>query len=100
MNPAGAQPGGLDAVPAPQYHADTDALRFWVTLSNGAVVGATLSRQVLHYGLQGRLDGSDAVAVYQAHREQADAAVRRRVAAGSREPVMLREHDLLLPAST
>jgi hypothetical protein len=36
---------------------------------------------------------------YQAHSEEIHAAVRRRVANGSIEPVMLREHDLQpLPA--
>jgi hypothetical protein len=84
-------------LPAPAFHAETDALRFWVAMPGGPVMGASLSRSVLHYRFQGRVDGSDALTVYAAHRLLIDAAVRKRVAAGSREPVMLREHDLPVP---
>lgn len=82
------------SAPAPQFHNDSGALRFWVTLDDGRVIGASISAQALHYRFQGALDGTDALATYAAHRTEIDAAVRRRVAGGSLEPVMLREFDV------
>jgi hypothetical protein len=84
-------------LPAPVFHAETDALRFWVAIPGSAVTGASVSRSVLHYRFQALLDGSDALVIYAANRVALDSAVLRRVAAGSREPVMLREHDLPRP---
>ncbi len=87
-------PGDL---PPPEFRADSDALRFWVLAPDQTRVGASVSRSVLHYRFQGRADGGDAALVYEANRQEIDAAVVRRVAAGSIEPVMLREHDLPTP---
>lgn len=61
-------------------------------------MGASIDRRVLQQCFQGREDGSDALAVYVENRRTIDAAVARRVAAGSLEPVMLREFDLRQPA--
>jgi hypothetical protein len=83
-----------DAARPPAFHVESGALRFWVDVGGGAVVGASISRQTLHYRFKGDLSGSDALAVYEGHRAEIDAAVRRRVASGSIEPVMLREADL------
>jgi hypothetical protein len=58
-------------------------------------MGASIERRVLWQCFQAREDGSDALAVYADNRRTIHAAVARRVAAGSLEPVMLREHDLL-----
>ena len=88
------------ALPAPYFHADSDALRFWVLCEDGQNVGATISKQTLHFRFKGDMSGSDVLATYAAHREEIDAAVRRRVAKGSREPVMLREFDVAEAAST
>lgn len=85
------------ALPETYFHTDSAALRFWVTMPDAPPIGATLGAQALHYRFHGRLDGADAVAIYQAHRDEIDAAVRRRVAAGSIEPVFLREHDVPPP---
>lgn len=85
---------GRSALPPPSLHEDSGALRFWVLLPAGQSIGASVSRQVLHYRFQARLDGSDAVAIYEAHRGEIDAAVVRRAGQGSIEPVMLRENDL------
>ena len=79
----------------PTFHQDSESLRFWVSLPSGARIGATLPRRVLFQRYGARADGSDAVTIYEAHRAAIDAAVVRRVAAGSIEPVMLREYDLL-----
>lgn len=69
-------------------------MRFWVALPDGPPMGAVLSARLLQMLYQARPDGSDAVAVYEANRLAIDAAVVRRAAAGSLEPVMLRENDL------
>lgn len=76
------------------FHEDSQALRFWVELPSGAPIGAILPRRVLHHRFQALMDGSDAVTIYETHRGEIVAAVLRRVAAGSLEPVMLRESDL------
>ena len=86
------------ALPAPYFHSDSDALRFWVLCDHGLNVGATISRQTLHFRFKGDMSGSDVLATYEAHRDEIDAAVRRRVAKGSREPVMLREFDVAVAA--
>jgi hypothetical protein len=67
-------------------------------MDDGSYVGATISKETLHYRFRGSLSGSDAVATYAANSEVIDAAVRRRVAGGSIEPVMLRERDVPAPA--
>jgi hypothetical protein len=87
-------PGNSTALPPPSFHEDSGTLRFWVMLPEGRPMGASVSRQVLHYRFQARLDGSDAVATYAAHCGEMDAAVVRRAGDGSIEPVMLRENDL------
>ena len=86
--------GAVAALPQPFFHQDTEALRFWVQVPGGVPIGAILTRQLLHYRFDAKPDGSDAVAIYEAHRGDIDAAVLSRVANGSIEPVMLREHDL------
>ncbi len=86
------------ALPPPFMHDESGALRFWVLTESGQHVGATISKQTLHYSFRGDISGSDALATYAANREVIDAAVRRRVAAGSIEPVMLRERDVPVPA--
>lgn len=81
-------------LPVPLFHHDSGALRFWVATPAGMTVGAILPRHVLHHRFHARMDGSDAVDIYDRHREEIDAAVVRRVSGGSIEPVMLRESDL------
>lgn len=79
---------------SPYLHDASGDVRFRVLLDDGASIGASISMRALHYRYRALLDGTDAVATYTAHRGDIDAAVRRRFAAGSLEPVMLREHDL------
>jgi hypothetical protein len=86
-----------DDTPAPSLHADSGAVRFAVDTEDGMRVGASISKEVLHYRYKAAWDGADALATYLAHRAEIDQAVRRRVAAGSIEPVMLRETDLAAP---
>ena len=80
--------------PEPHFHNDSAALRFWVAAPEGpGWVGAIVRPALLHHRFQGAMDGSDAIAVYQKHRPEIDAAVQRRIGLGSIEPVMLREAD-------
>jgi hypothetical protein len=78
------------------FHADSGAVRFWV-LIDGQEIGASVSRQTLHYSFRRDAQGDDPLETYKAYVDDLEAAVRRRVAKGSREPVMLREFDLLPP---
>ena len=87
-------PAGASALPAPFFHQDSQALRFWVQVPDSAPIGAILTKQLLHYRFDAQPDGSNAVALYEANRSDIDAAVLSRVRSGSIEPVMLREHDL------
>jgi Protein of unknown function (DUF1488) len=81
----------------PSFHQESGAVRFWVQVPNSEPIGAILTRQVLQYRFAAKPDGSDAVALYEAHRSEIDAAVLTRVRNGSIEPVMLRENDLPAP---
>ena len=76
-------------------HDDTGSVRFWVDVAGQAEpVGATIRKETLHHRFApGRTDDQP-LATYQAHVAEIHEAVRRRVASGSIEPVMLREHDL------
>lgn len=90
-------PTANGSLPAPFFHHDSGSVRFWVGMAQAAPVGAIVGKEVLHYRFRAALDGSDAVTVYEAHRAEIDSAVRRRLAHGSLEPVMLREADLPAP---
>jgi len=82
---------------APFFHADSGSVRFW-TLIDGLPVGASISKETLHYRYNAQRSDDDPLSTYNAHAIEIEAAVRRRVAAGSIEPVMLREYDLRAPA--
>jgi hypothetical protein len=77
----------------PYFHADSSAVRFWVEVA-GLPVGASVGKAALHYRFHPGRQDDDALATYLANAAEIDAVVRRRVAGGSIEPVMLREHDL------
>jgi len=83
--------------PAPYFHDDSGAVRFWVHTDDGQDIGASISRQALHFRFRAEMGGADALASYLTHKQAIDAAVRRRLAKGSLEPVMLRESDLAAP---
>jgi len=75
------------------FHQPSGSIRFWVVIGD-AQVGATVGMQTLHYRYQPQRSDDDALETYRAHIDEIHAAVRRRVAGGSIEPVMLREPDL------
>ena len=75
------------------FHADSQTVRFWVVIDDVAV-GASIGRNALHYRFRPDGRDEDPLETFEAHRATIEAVVRRRVAAGSIEPVMIREHDL------
>lgn len=86
-----------DLSPQPFFHEDSGTVRFWVLDDAGQLVGASVSKEALHYRFHSGLAGAEALASYLQHRGEIDAAVRRRIASGSIEPVMLRERDMTGP---
>jgi hypothetical protein len=85
--------------PNSYFHEDTGSVRFWVRCEDGSFIGASVRKETLHYGYNAPLGGAvEALAAYRAHQDELEAAVMRRVAQGSIEPVMLREADLTTSA--
>lgn len=78
---------------SPFFHEASAAVRFWV-LVDGKPFGASVSREALHHRYRPTTRDEDPLETYQANAADIEAAVRRRVAQGSREPVLLREYDL------
>jgi hypothetical protein len=77
----------------PYLHEPSGTIRFFTDI-DGTVVGASISLQTLHHRFRPDGTGEDPMETYRVNRAPIAAAVRRRVAAGSLEPVMLREYDL------
>jgi hypothetical protein len=82
----------------PFFHEDSGTVRFWV-LVDGNPLGASVSREALHHRYRPTAQGDDPMETYLANAADIEAAVRRRLAQGSREPVMLREYDLRAPGA-
>jgi hypothetical protein len=68
-------------------------VRFWV-LVDDQLVGASIGKETLHYRYKAHMSDDEPLATYTQNEAEIHAAVRRRVAAGSREPVMLRDPDV------
>jgi hypothetical protein len=79
--------------PAAYYHHDSEAVRFWVPIADG-FVGASIRRAVLQYRYRPPGNEEEPIETYARHEAELGAAVQRRVAQGSLEPVMLRDFDL------
>ncbi len=93
----GLAPQASEPVEPPAFfHEESGAVRFWVRTAAGGWMGAIARKQVLHFRFGAMDSGDDALKIYQDHRQEIDAAVLRRVAAGSIEPVILREADFKL----
>jgi hypothetical protein len=82
----------------PFFHEDTGTVRFWVECE-GKPVGASVRKETLHIRFRPDAKGEDPLETYRSYANDIDAAVRRRVALGSIEPVMLREFDLRVAAA-
>jgi Protein of unknown function (DUF1488) len=80
----------------PFLHEESGSVRFWVEI-DGQPVGASIRKETLHYRFQAHSQTDDPLTTYLAHAAEIDAAVRRRVAAGAREPVLLRDPDVRPP---
>jgi hypothetical protein len=83
-----------DHPPPAFYHEESAAVRFWVPVEGQPPVGAIISKLTLHYRFRPGATNDDPLETYRSHAQQIDATVRRRVAGGSIEPVMVREYDL------
>jgi hypothetical protein len=79
--------------PEPFLHLPSGTVRFWV-LVNGHLVGASIRREILHYRYHATRSDDDPMVTYAANLADIHAAVQRRVAKGSIEPVMLRDADI------
>jgi hypothetical protein len=77
----------------PFFHPTSGTVRFWVLIDD-LLIGASIGKETLHYRYTPQLTGEDPLATYTQNAAEIDAAVRRRVAGGSREPVMLRDFDV------
>lgn len=78
---------------SPFFHEATGAVRFWVMVDDKPI-GASVSREALHHRYRPDARGEDPLETYKSHASDLEEVVRRRVAQGSIEPVMLREFDL------
>jgi hypothetical protein len=77
----------------PFFHDTSGTVRFWV-LVDDLLVGASIGKETLHYRYKPHMHDDDPLATYLQNAAEIHAAVKRRVAAGSREPVMLRDPDV------
>ena len=77
----------------PFFHESSGSVRFWV-LVDGNLVGGSIGKETLHYRYRPSAFDDQPLDTYALHAQDIEAAVRRRVAQGSVEPVMLRESDL------
>jgi hypothetical protein len=80
----------------PFFHDASGTVRFWVEIE-GQLIGASVGKETLHYRYRSTATGDEPLETYALHAQDIDDAVRRRVAKGSTEPVMLREFDLNAP---
>jgi hypothetical protein len=81
---------------APFFHEASGTVRFWVLVERNPM-GASVGRDALHHRYRPTAQGEDPLETFRANLADIEAAVRRRVAQGSIEPVMLREFDLRAP---
>jgi len=80
-------------LPEAFFHEESGAVRFWVRTAGGGSMGAIARKEVLHFRFQEVASGVDALQTYLENQAEIHAAVLRRIAAGSLEPVILRESD-------
>lgn len=78
---------------SPFFSERSGAVLFWVPIA-GIAVGASVSQETLRRLYPPRSADDDPLATFLAHLAGMEEAVRRRVASGSIEPVMLRDNDL------
>jgi hypothetical protein len=77
----------------PFLHEASGTVRFWVDVGDQSV-GAIIGKETLHYRYAAQRTDDDPLSTYLSNASEIHAAVRRRVAGGSVEPVMLRDADI------
>lgn len=75
------------------FHEASRTVRFWVLIDD-QYVGASIGKETLHYRYHAQRSDDDPLITYAENAIEIDAAVKRRVANGSVEPVMLRDADV------
>jgi len=75
------------------FHEASGSVRFFVQVGE-VVVGAMVGKATLHYRYHADQSNDDPLATYRENEAAIDDAVRRRVANGSIEPIMLRDADI------
>jgi hypothetical protein len=93
MIPLHAHVAQVQGADTPFLHEASGTVRFWVEVE-GQRVGAIIGKETLHYRYAARRTDDDPLSTYIANAAEIHAAVRRRVAGGSVEPVMLRDGDV------
>jgi len=78
---------------APFFHEISGTVRFWVQVDD-VLIGASIGKETLHYRYKPHMTDDDALSTYLQNSAEIDAAVRRRVATGAREPVILQDVDV------
>lgn len=81
------------SVDEPFFHQPSASVRFWVPIEGSPAVAASVGASTLRYRFHLGASDVELVGVYLAHLPSLHDAVRRRLSAGSREPVMLRDAD-------
>jgi hypothetical protein len=79
---------------APFFHDESRSVQFLVDI-DGKPFSARVGKETLHYRYTVGKPDADPIETYRQHSGEIDAAVRRRVLAGSLEPVILRAPDLI-----
>lgn len=77
----------------PYFDEPSSTVRFCI-LVNGNPFRASIGSAALHYRFRPTATGDDPLETFKANEREIEAAVLRRVAGGSLEPVMLREFDV------
>src|SRR6187399_253770 len=75
------------------FHESSGTVRFWVLIGEQHV-GASVGKETLHYRYHPTGRDDTPLSTFADNLQEIHAAVRRRVADGSVEPVMLRDVDL------
>lgn len=75
------------------FHDGSGTVQFWVEL-NQTPIGAMVRKETLHYRYHALASNDDPLATYRENAQEIDEAVRRRAAAGSAEPILLRDADI------
>lgn len=84
---------------APYYDGGSGTVHFHVAIGD-RIVAASITKATLHYRFHSTGQGDEPLATYAQHASEIDAAVRRRIEAGARDPVMLRDPDVRAGAAT